>query len=107
MSDDFNFYCLTENPKGLEEEVNVIPLPKNNTLEKWWNEMYLFDDNVVRQKGENLFFDLPITFSDAALGTTVEVPSIDGGRSKIKIPPGAQNGKQFRLKGKGLSLIHI
>ena len=60
MSDDFNFYCLTENPKGLEEEVNVIPLPKNNTLEKWWNKMYLFDDNVVRQKGENLFFDLDI-----------------------------------------------
>ena len=46
MSDDFNFYCLTENSKGLEEEVNVIPLPRGNDLSKWWNKMYLFDDNV-------------------------------------------------------------
>ena len=37
---------------------------------------------------ENLYYELPIAFSDAALGTTVEVPSIDGGKSKIKIPAG-------------------
>ena len=41
------------------------------------------------------------------LGTreTVEVPSIDGGRSKIKIPSGTQHGKQFRLKGKGMPVL--
>ena len=60
MTSDFKFYCLTENTKGLDKEINVIPLPKDNKLEKWWNKMYLFDDNVVRQKGENLFFDLDI-----------------------------------------------
>ena len=47
----------------------------------------------------------PITFSDAALGTTVEVPSIDGGKSKIKIPAGTQHGKQFRLRGKGMPIL--
>ena len=56
----FKFYCLTENPKGLSRDITVIPLPKGNKLKKWWNKMYLFDDNVVRQKGENLFFDLDI-----------------------------------------------
>ena len=48
---------------------------------------------------------MPITFSDAALGTTVEVPSIDGGRSKIKIPSGTQHGKQLRLRGKGMPIL--
>ena len=36
------------------------------------------------------------------LGTTIEIPTIDGGKAKIKIPDGTQNGKQFRLKGKGM-----
>ena len=52
-----------------------------------------------------MFYELPITFSDAALGSTVEVPSIDGGKSKIKIPSGTQHGKQLRLKGKGMPLL--
>jgi len=57
---DFNFYCLTEDPKNLHEDIKVIPLPNDNKLEVWWNKMYLFDENVVRQKGEKLFFDLDI-----------------------------------------------
>ena len=48
---------------------------------------------------------MPVAFSDAALGTSVEVPSIDGGKSKIKIPAGTQHGKQFRLKGKGMPVL--
>ena len=60
LSYKFTFHCLTESPKGLDKEVNVIPLPKDNKMEKWWNKMYLFDDNVVRKKGDNLFFDLDI-----------------------------------------------
>ena len=46
-----------------------------------------------------------LLLSDAALGTTVEVPSIDGGKSKIKIPAGTQHGKQFRLRGKGMPVL--
>ena len=52
-----------------------------------------------------MYYELPISFSDAALGTSVEVPSIDGGKSKIKIPAGTQHGKQFRLKGKGMPVL--
>ena len=61
--------------------------------------------NIFKRSEENLYYELPITFSDAALGTNVEVPSIDGGKSKIKIPPGTQHGKQFRLKGKGMPVL--
>ena len=40
--------------------------------------------------------------TDAALGTEIEVPTIDGGKAKVKIPGGTQNGKQLRLKEKGM-----
>ena len=43
--------------------------------------------------------------ADAALGASIEIPTIDGGKAKIKIPSGTQSGKQFRLKGKGMPLM--
>ena len=49
ISDTFTIHCLTENSNGLSEDIKVIPFPKENKLEKWWNMMYLFDDNVVRR----------------------------------------------------------
>jgi molecular chaperone DnaJ len=59
------------------------------------------EDKQLKRDGNNLIFDLHISFIDAALGTNVEVPSI-GGRVKIKIDPGTQSGKVLRLRGKGL-----
>ena len=53
---------------------------------------------------KNKTYDL-LSIADAALGTTIEIPTIDGGRAKIKIPDGTQSGKQFRLKGKGMPYI--
>ena len=43
--------------------------------------------------------------TQAALGGDVEVPAIDGSKAKVKIPPGTQTGDQFRLRGKGFSLV--
>jgi molecular chaperone DnaJ len=54
----------------------------------------------LQRDGLNVSFDLYITIPDAVFGTSIEVPTIDG-RAKIKIPPGTQSGKIFRLKGKG------
>ena len=54
----------------------------------------------LHRDGLNVAFDLYISIPDAAFGTQVEVPTIDG-RAKIKIPAGTQSGKIFRLKGKG------
>ena len=72
-------------------------------------DLYLFisidNHSIFKRSDENLYYELPISFSDATLGTSVEVPSIDGGKSKIKIPPGTQHGKQFRLKGKGMPVL--
>ncbi len=54
--------------------------------------------------GHNVIYELYLNFADAALGTSVEVPTIDG-TVKFKIPPGTQSGKIFRLKGKGLPSV--
>lgn len=53
----------------------------------------------------NVIFDMHISFTDAVFGASLEVPTIDG-RAKIKIPPGTQSGKIFRLKGKGFPAIN-
>ena len=72
-------------------------------------DLYIFvsikNHNIFKRSDENLFFEFPISLADSALGTTIEVPTIDGGKAKVKIPPGTQNGKQFRLKGKGKPII--
>ena len=56
----FKFYCLTEDPSGLHSDIESIPFPEDNYYEKWWNKLYLFDENVVKQKGEKLFLDLDV-----------------------------------------------
>ncbi len=59
----------------------------------------------LQRDGLNVAFELHISFPDAVFGINVEVPTIDG-RAKIKIPPGTQSGKIFRLKGKGFPEVN-
>lgn len=60
---------------------------------------------TLQREGNNVVYDLHISFVDAALGSSVEVPTIDG-KAKIKIEPGTQGGKILRLKGKGLPEVN-
>lgn len=62
------------------------------------------EDETLKRDGNNVIFDLFINFVDAALGTSIEVPTI-GGKAKIKIEPGTQSGKILRLRGKGIKSI--
>jgi len=55
----------------------------------------------LKRDGNNLLYDLYISFPDAALGTSIDVPTVDG-KARIKLPAGTQGGKVLRLKGKGL-----
>lgn len=55
----------------------------------------------LKRDGSNLFYDSYVNFADAALGTSIEIPTVDS-KVKIKIEPGTQSGKVLRLKGKGL-----
>jgi len=98
-------------PKGVDDGTRIRLSGKGEAGSKGGSngDLYLFisidNHNIFKRSEENLYYELPISFSDAALGTTVEVPSIDGGKSKIKIPSGTQHGKQFRLKGKGMPVL--
>lgn len=58
----------------------------------------------LQRDGLNVVFDLYISITDAVFGTQLEVPTIEG-RAKIKIPPGTQSGKIFRLRGKGFPSV--
>ncbi len=58
----------------------------------------------LQRDGQKLIYDLYLNFADAALGTSVEVPTI-GGKVKIRVPAGTQSGKIFRLRGKGLPAL--
>lgn len=61
---------------------------------------------LFKRDGANLHCRVPVTIVKATLGSEIEVPTIDGQRSKVKIPAGTQTGQQFRLKGKGMSVLN-
>ncbi len=63
------------------------------------------EDKDLKRDGNNLVYDLHISFIDAALGTSVEVPSV-GGKVRVKIEAGTQSGKILRLRGKGVKDIN-
>ncbi|WP_019987971.1 molecular chaperone DnaJ [Rudanella lutea] len=63
------------------------------------------EDVDLKRDGSNVVYDLYVTFPDAALGTSVEVPTIDG-RARITLEPGTQSGKILRLKGKGIKELN-
>jgi molecular chaperone DnaJ len=95
-------------PKGVDDGTRIRLAGKGEagTRGGTSGDLYLFinvkSHEIFKRSDENLFFECPISMADAALGTTIEIPTIDGGKAKIKIPDGTQNGKQFRLKGKGM-----
>ena len=72
-------------------------------------DLYLFlsvkPHPVFQRDGADLFCRVPIRMTTAALGGSLEVPTIGGERSKVKVPEGAQTGQQFRLKGKGMPVL--
>lgn len=63
------------------------------------------DHPIFEREGEHIFCDVPIGYSLASLGGTVDVPTLDG-PYKLKLPPGTQSQKIFTLKGKGLPRLH-
>ena len=73
-------------------------------------DLYLFVSIIAHEffarEGANLHCRVPISMATAALGGSFEVPTIDGGTASVKVPEGTQSGKQFRLRGKGMSVLN-
>jgi curved DNA-binding protein len=55
----------------------------------------------LRASGHDLLIDLPVTPAEAALGTSAELPTLEG-QVKLRVPPGSQSGQKLRLAGRGL-----
>ena len=69
-------------------------------------DLYIFievaDHALFQRDGIDLFCRVPVSMTKAALGGEIEVPTIDGGRSRVKVPEGSQSGRQMRLRAKGM-----
>jgi len=72
-------------------------------------DLYIFlgikPHRLFRREGSDIHCRVPLTMTIAALGGVIEIPTIDGGKAKVTVPPGTQTGQQFRLKGKGMSVL--
>jgi molecular chaperone DnaJ len=73
-------------------------------------DLYVFIEverhQVFEREGDDILLDLPISFTEAALGTKKEVPSVFNHTCRLTIPEGTQNGKVFRIKGEGMPNVH-
>jgi len=100
-----------EIPAGVQEGMQLSLSGKGNAGERGGPNgdlIVLIEEEThaqLQREGNNVVFDLHISFPDAVFGTQIEVPTIDG-KAKIKIPPGTQAGKIFRLKGKGFPVVN-
>ncbi|WP_296427087.1 molecular chaperone DnaJ [Yoonia sp.] len=72
-------------------------------------DLYIFIEvskhALFERENTNLFCRVPVSMATAALGGEIEVPTIDGGRSRVKVPEGSQSGRQMRLRNKGMPAL--
>jgi molecular chaperone DnaJ len=67
--------------------------------------LHVQDHPTLKREGQNIHSDVPVSFYQAALGTSVQVLTLDG-EVNLKVPAGTQSGKVFRLKGKGVPVVN-
>ena len=72
-------------------------------------DLYIFlsikPHDFFQRDGADIFCLVPIAMTTAALGGHIEVPTVEGSKTRVKVPEGTENGKQFRLKGKGMPVL--
>jgi len=72
-------------------------------------DLYIFlsikPHEFFQRDGADIFCRVPIAMTTAALGGHIDVPTIDGGKTRVKVPDGTETGNQFRLKGKGMPVL--
>jgi molecular chaperone DnaJ len=98
-------------PAGVDDGINVrvtgegeVP-PRGGTPGNLFVALTVKPHDYFKRQGTDVIFELPVTFAEAALGAEVEVPTLDG-KESVKIPAGTQSGRSFRLKGKGVPIVH-
>ncbi|MAT71168.1 MAG: molecular chaperone DnaJ [Planctomycetaceae bacterium] len=94
-------------PAGIDDGMQIRmtghgePSPNGGPPGDCYCVIHVKEHELFEREGQHLILRMPITFSQAALGTRLEVPTL-GGRAEIDVSPGTQSGDVFRLRGKGL-----
>ncbi len=99
-------------PAGVDDGINVRVTGEGEVSTRGGTPGNLYvvltvkPHQFFKRQGNDLIYELPISFTQAALGDEVEVPTIDGKSVALKIPPGTQTNRSFRLKGLGVPVVH-
>jgi molecular chaperone DnaJ len=97
-------------PPGIDDGAQVVLRGEGDAGNRSGPAGNLFVNITVKpheyfvRRGDDIVYEMPVNFVQAALGDEVEVPNL-AGKTKIKIPPGSQTGKLFRLKGQGVTHV--
>jgi molecular chaperone DnaJ len=98
-------------PAGVDDGINVRVTGEGEASVRGGPPGNLYVSLTVKphpffkRQGNDIIYELPLSFTQAALGDEVEVPTIEG-KTTLKIPPGTQSGRSFRLKGMGVPVVH-
>lgn len=99
-------------PAGVDDGINVRVTGEGEVSSRGGTPGNLYVVLTVKphpffkRQGNDIQYELPISFTQAALGDEVEVPTVDGKSTVLKIPAGTQSGRSFRLKGMGVPVVH-
>jgi molecular chaperone DnaJ len=99
-------------PAGVDDGINVRVTGEGEVSARGGTPGNLYvvltvkPHQFFKRQGNDILYDLPISFTQAALGDEVEVPTVDGKTTTLKIPAGTQSNRSFRLKGMGVPVVH-
>lgn len=99
-------------PKGVDNGTRIRVSGEGEAGQKGGpkGDLYIYisveEHEFFQREAEHIFVDMPLDFTEAALGGSLEVPTPDGGKAKLKIPEGTQTDQRFRLKGKGMPIVN-
>ncbi len=99
-------------PAGVDDGINVRVTGEGEVSARGGTPGNLYVVLTVKQheffkrQGNDIVYELPISFTQAALGDEVEVPTVDAKKTPLKIPAGTQSGRSFRLKNMGVPVVH-
>ncbi len=99
-------------PAGVDDGINVRVTGEGEVSARGGTPGNLYVILTVKphpffkRQGNDIIYDLPISFTQAALGDEVEVPTVDGKTTILKIQPGTQSSRSIRLKGMGVPVVH-
>ena len=98
-------------PAGIDDQMRVRlpgegePSPSGGPRGDCYCFISVREHELFEREGQHLIVRVPISYSQAALGATIEVPTLDG-KHELRVPPGTQSGEVFKLRGKGLPSPH-